>query len=163
MEWDIWDVLVIAVFLANILLMAYTVFVALRLKNGPVANVMGRIKPMVAKGRSIAETGKRELGENKDRLHALTAEVKGIAEAVRPGADGTAPKTQFNYRTLLTIISVLGAVRRGLGQIQHARKPTTNPPGPPKAKKKTPPRRLGIVPEVVRLLLDVRRGLRGVR
>lgn len=154
------NVAVIVVFLANIAMMIYTAVVALRIKSGPVAGVMGRVKPIAEKGKGIAETGKRELDQNKGRLHSLTGELKSIARAVRPGADGAAPRTQIDYRTLMTAVSLLGTLRRGLAQIRTARKPTTNPPGPPKAKKKAPPRRLGIIPDVVRLLLDVRRQLR---
>ena len=151
---------VILVFLANVALMGYIAFLALKIKNGPVANVTGRIKPMVAKGKSIADTGKREVDQNKGRLHATTGELKAIADTVRPGADGAASKSQFSYRTLLTFVSLLGTVRRGLAQIQNARKPGSNPPGPPRSRKKAPRRLLGALPEIVRLFVDVRRALR---
>lgn len=158
MTWNAWDVLIILLFLLNLAALAGVAVVALKIKNGPVAAVTGRVKPMIAKGRGLAVTGQRELMQNKDRFQALAEEIKGVAAAVRP-AGGTGEKSAIDYRMLLTGFSILRTVGSGWKQIQAARNPMANPPGPAKAKKKASPRRLGIVPDVVRLLLEVRRGL----
>jgi hypothetical protein len=162
MQWDFWDVAVVLVSLLNLGLIGYVAFTALKLKNAAMGLVSDRVKPMTAKGKAIAETGKREVAQNKDRWQALTAEFKAVADAVRTqsGTASSGPQVRISYRTLLTGFSLLSTLRRGLGKVQTARKPTSNPPGPPAAKKKTPARTLGAIPEIVHLLLDVRRELR---
>lgn len=157
------DVLVLLVFVLNLAAMVYLAVETIRLIKGRVLATVGRVRPMVDKGKRIAETGKRELDQNKDRFQALTSELKAIAETVRPDPNGAAPKMQLDYRTVMTILSVVGTLRRGLTQLKQVRNPTANPPGPAKAKKKTPPRRLGMLglaPDIIRLARDVRKAMR---
>jgi hypothetical protein len=143
-------------------MIGYTVVLTLKLKR-PVTSVTGRIGSMVSKGKGIADTGRRELEQNKYRWQALTGEVKSLVDAVKPGVNATAPpRVQINYRTLLTAVSVLGTLRRGWAQLRTARNPAANPPGPAAAKKKAPPRRLGtleLLPDLIRIAREVRRQL----
>jgi len=155
----IWDVLIIVFFVVNVGLLGYIVFTALQLKK-PFATIAGRIKPVTAKAKILAVTGKRELGQNKDRFEALAVEVKGLAGAVRPAGGSRDPRLRITWRNVLTAFSALGTLRRGLGHLRTARNPVANAPGPQKAKRKTPPRTLGIIPDIVRLLLEIRKALR---
>jgi len=161
MSWNWLDVLIVVLFVLQIGAMATLVVFALRLKK-PVTFVTGRIKPWTEKGKTLAETGKREFSQNKQRFGLLAGEVKGIAGAVRP-AKGNAPadpRLRFNYRSILSAWALLRTLRRGFGTIQAGRNPAANPPGPTSAKKKARPNRLGILPDLIRLLLDVRRELK---
>ena len=166
----VWDILIFAVAAGNVLMFGYVVFMALKVKNGPVAAVTGRVKPMIAKGKTLAESGKRELTQNKDRALAMKDEVMGLVEVVRPKEGRREPQLQFNYQQVLTAFSVLGTLRRGLGDVRRTRKVTAHPPGPPAVQRgvrgrvnKTVHRPLGrweMLPAVVRLVTDVRRAMR---
>jgi hypothetical protein len=165
MSWNWLDVLIVVIFLLQVAALGALVLFALRLKK-PVTLFTGRIKPWTQKGKMLAETGKREFNQNKQRFGLLAGEVKGLAGAVRPAKrDAPAdPRLRFNYRSILSAFALLRTLRSGLGKVQAARNPAANPPGPAfapvAAKKKARPSRLGIVPDLVRLLLDVRRELR---
>lgn len=163
MSWTGWDVFIVLISLVNFGLILWIALLALKIKNGPVAAVTGRIGPLVAKGKALVDTGKREFVDNKERAQSFTDAVKGVLKSVKPANDPMGARSRFSYRHLLTLISVLGTLRRGLGEINQVRKPGANPPGPPKAKRKAPPRRLGtleLLPNVIRLVRDVRRALR---
>lgn len=165
MSWNWLDVLIIVLCLLQIGALATLVVFALRLKK-PVTLFTGRIKPWTEKGKTLAETGKREFSQNKQRFGLLAGEVKGLASAVRPAKGNVPadPRLRFNYRSLLSAFALLRTLRHGFGTIQAARNPAANPPGPvfapAAAKKKARPNRLGILPDLVRLLLDVRRELK---
>ena len=157
------DIFIILFFAANVVAIIAIIVFALKIKNGPVARVTEPIGPIISKGKAIAETGKRELMQNKDRWSALSVEVKGLVGAVRPAGGVAGPQVRFSYRDIVTAFSVLGAVRRGVGDLRTKAKPTSNPPGPAKAKHKAPPQRLGtlgLLPDAIRLIRDVRKALR---
>lgn len=159
----LFNILIIGTFLLNVLALGYIVYLVLRMKRDLVDHVLGRVRPMVAKGKTIVDTGRREVEENKVRVGTFVAAVKSLVESVRPNPEAAQPKTTFGYRHLLTLISVLRTLRRGLGDINRTLKPTSNPPGPPAAKKKAPPRRLGtleLLPSILRLVREVRQALR---
>ena len=154
---------IIGIVILNLGMLGYVVYIVLRIKKDLVDDVMGRVRPMIGKGKTIADSGKREFGENKERFQAVSAALKGLAASVKPQGEDTGPKTQFGYRHLLTAFSVLGSLRRGLKGINQTRKAMAQPPEPPKGKRKVPPRRLGtleMLPGVIRLVREVRRALR---
>lgn len=166
MSWNWLDVLIVVIFVLQVGAGIALVTFALRLKK-PVTFVRGRIKPWTEKGKTLAETGKREFNENKHRLGLLAGEVKGLAGTVTPARNANAPadpRLRFNYRSILSAFALLRTLRGGLSKVQAARNPASRPPGPASApaaaKKKARPSRLGILPDLVRLLLDVRRELK---
>jgi hypothetical protein len=157
------SILIIGTFVLNLALLGYMVYLGLRMKADLVDNTMARVRPMVAKGKAIIDTGRREAEENKDRFGSFLAEVKALAATVRPRGEAAGPKTTFGYRHLLIALSVLRSLRHGLADVNRTLKPTSNPPGPPVAKKKAPPRRLGtleLLPSIIRLVREVRQALR---
>lgn len=165
MSWTWLDVLIVLIFVLQVAAMVTLVLFALRLKK-PVTFFMGRVKPWGEKGKTLAETGKRQFNQNKRRFGLLAGEVKGLASAVKPAHKNAPadPRLRFNYRSLLSAFALVRTLRSGLGNVQAARNPAAHPPGPAAAptaaKKKARPSRLGIVPDLVRLILDVRRELR---
>lgn len=165
MSWNWLDVLIVVLFVLNVGAMGALALFALRLKK-PVMFFKGRIKPWTERGKTLVETGKREFNQNKRRFSLLAGEVKGLAGAVRPAkASAPAdPRLRFNYRSILSALALLRTLRRGFSTVQAARNPAAHPPGPASApagaKRKARASRLGIVPDLVRLLLDVRRELR---
>ena len=157
------SIFIIGTFLLNLALLGYIGYLGLRMKNDVVDNVLGRVRPMVTKGKTIVDSGKREVEENKDRFSSLLAEVKSLIATVRPAGEAAGPKTTFGYRHLLVLLSVLRSLRQGMADVNRTLKPTSNPPGPPAVKKKAPPRRLGMLelaPSIIRLVREVRRALR---
>lgn len=163
MTWSFWDGLVIIFFLLFLAAGAYAVVTVLGLIRTPMKLVNDRIKPMIGKGKQVAQTGKQEMSDNKERWGSLTGEIKSLVRAIRPPSGDAIqkkPSLAISYRSLLTAWSTLAALRRGWSQLQAARNPASNPPGPTQAKKKAKPRALGALPEIVRLALDVRRELK---
>lgn len=159
----LFSILIIGTFVLNIGLFGTMVYLVLRMKKDLVDDTIARVRPMIAKGKVIADSGRREIEENKDRLEAFVAAFKGLITSVRPTGENVGPRTQFGYRHLLTLLSVLGSLRRGLRDMGRTRAALAHPPEPPKGKRKAPPRRLGtleMIPSVIRLAREVRRALR---
>lgn len=162
MTWTIWDILVVVLFVLNLAAMGVVVFFALRLKK-PVTWAKGRIPPLVAHGKAIAQTGKREFDQNRHRVESLAGEVKGLAAAVKPAAVTPAPdpRLRFNYRSLLSALALLRALGAGVRRARAVAGPAANPPGPASAKHKAGARsRLQTVRDLVGLFFDIRRELR---
>ena len=154
---------IIGIVILNLGMLGYVVYIVLRIKKDLVDDTMERVRPMIAKGKTIADSGQREFGENKERLQAVSAAFKSLAASVKPRGVDASPKTQFGYRHLLTLFSVLGSLRRGLKGLNQTRKAMAQPPEPPKGKRKAPPRPLGtleMIPGVIRLVREGRRALR---
>ncbi len=165
MSWTWLDVLIVVLFVLQVGAAVALVTFALRLKK-PVTFFTGRIKTWMEKGKTFAGTGKHAFDQNKQRFGLLAGEVKGLANAVRPTKANVPadPRLRFNYRSILSAFALVRTLRRGLNKVQAARNPAAHPPGPAAApagaKKKARLSRLGILPDLVRLLLDVRRELR---
>jgi len=158
------DILVLLSFVLMIGSIVFAVMNALRLKN-TVMGTVGRVKPLVGRGKTVVATGRREFEQNRERVQSLTGEVKDLVAALRPSSGEMAARTEMRlrYRDLMRLLGVLGAVRRTLKQARVYLKPTSNPSGPKLAKHKAAPRRLGVLglaPDIVRLVRDVQRELR---
>ena len=161
MNWA--DGLILFVFVLMIGSIVFAVLSALRLKNTAMG-VVGHVKPLVGRGKTVVATGRREFEQNRDRVQSLTGEVKDLVAALRPTSGEKAARSEMRlrYRDLMRVLAVIGAVRRTLKQARVYLKPTSNPPGPKLAKHKTAPRRLGVLglaPDIVRLIRDVQREL----
>lgn len=153
MTWSIWDVLVILLFLGQIGAVVYVVLCVLKIKNGPVATVIGHVKPLTTSGKAIIATGKREVEQNKARWLTMAAEAKSLIRVVRKDVTAKPDGMLIDYKTIMSGVAGLKFLRRGWRQIQVARSKTANPPGPPSRVGKKPVSiadRLGLVPPVVK-------------
>ena len=157
------DGLILFVFVLMIGSIVFAVLSALRLKN-TVMGAVGRVKPLVGRGKTVVATGRREFERNRERVQSMTGEVKDLVAALRPTSGEKAARNEMRlrYRDLMRALAAVGAVRRTLKQARVYLKPTSNPPGPKLAKHKAAPRRLGVLglaPDIIRLIRDVQREL----
>ena len=154
MDWTIWDGIVIIFFVAQIALIIWIVLLALQIKNGPVAAMLGRVRPIIASGKAIAAGGQEEFGQNRARVMATVAEAQAlIAMLRRDNVANLNAAMPINYQSLRGALATVQMVRGGWKQIQRARKKTANPPGPTKAAKRQPVTiadRMGLVPPIVK-------------
>ncbi len=161
MTWNVWDVLIILAALAQIGVLVWVVLIALKIKNGPVKAITGHIAPLTERGKTLAETGKREALQNKDRFAGLAAEVKGIVDAVKPRGDGAGdalPGASINWHTIKGAWGTYRTVQRGLKGARMLRRLSaaqTVPPGPKGAPGKANvslAERLGLIPPAAKHL-----------
>ena len=161
MSWTGWDFAVVGIFVLNLAALGWIVALALKIKNGPVARMTGRIGGLAATGKALAGAGKQEFAQNRSRIVALSGAVKGLIQAVRPGDPAQNPQLTFDYRSLMKVVSVLTTLRRGLTGLRGVRKAAvSSPPGPRKVARKAPSRPFGLIPDAIRLLVDVRKALK---
>jgi hypothetical protein len=172
-----WDILIITLGIAQMIVLVWVTYAVLRIKRGPVARFLPRVVSIVKNTAKIGAVGVASVALLDERVQGVKGEVRGIAEGVKYGTRldlGDSISYKSLLETLATVRSARGMLRGGLAFLNRWRNRKA-PPGPAAAQSKRNRRsladRLGLVPPIARPLgrvlhyvgiaRDVHRELRG--
>jgi hypothetical protein len=143
--WKIWDIAIVVFVPLQCLALFFLALYALKIKNGAVKRVQGRVLPLVGKGKRLATAGKDLAESGKRHTPAILATVKAMTAKARvPAPEGMLVEYRHLQRAATlarTGVGGLALLRRGTKK--RVRKPT----------KRSMVDRLGLVPPVARPLL----------
>jgi hypothetical protein len=156
-----WDVVIIALGVFHCVALAYVIIAALMIKNGTVARLIARTKPMIAKGQDLATQGKHLAMVGKEHGPQIAAHLTAIkGRATIPPPTGLT----IEYAHLQKALSVWKMAAGGLAGLglltskkaKQAKKFKGNAPSPIVRKKQAKPllvERLGLIPPIARPLM----------
>jgi hypothetical protein len=157
MNWAWWDFVIVGLSVAQIAGLVGVVLAILKIKNGPVKTIQGRIANLTAKGQTLAETGKGISTKTVPHVLGVGLAFQGIAKAIKP-----LPTTGmlFTYGTLQGAFAQVQMVRGGLKAFSNWRTRKKNVEAYRAGKEKQRRRaaslleRMGLVPPIARYLPD---------
>jgi len=160
------DYLIIGLFVLQIAALIGIARVILRIKRGPVDNLIGHTQSLAEHGKSMATAGKSVFEANRERVMAIAADASGLISAVRGGRNANALASEpITYAKLRELLTTIGKIRTGLGVAGALRRGGIKAAiahGRPKPTKSGAPRRslvdrLGLLPPAARKLAPILR------
>jgi hypothetical protein len=151
-----WDVAIITLGVFHCVALAYVIIAALMIKNGTVASLITRIKPMIQKGQQLATQGKHLAEVGKTHGPQIVANITAIkGRATIPPPEGLTVDYAHLQKALSLWKMVAGGVV-GLGLLRGRNNKSDQKAKmtlPKKAKKPLLVERLGLIPPIARPLL----------
>jgi hypothetical protein len=151
-----WDVVIITLGVFHCVALAYVIIAALMIKNGTVARLTARIKPMIQKGQDLATQGKHLAEVGKTHGPQIAAHVSAMkGRATIPPPEGLTVEYAHLQKALSLWKMAAGGVA-GLGLLRgknNKKNKSAKIVLPKKAKKPLLVERLGLIPPIARPLV----------